>query len=267
MAPRRLGTMPGMPSLRSSVVTVSTSLLALSAVAAPTIAGGDESQSKSAQAVLLEVQRDLAKVKSFHFTATQTEKGVVSHMAGDIFASGAAGIAVTEGKGSARLILLRKAAYMKANAVYWRANGAGKMVAAKIAGRWVEVPVSAGDDFQSLKDLMPKHLASCVTRGLGTVSNNGVKTLGGRKVIVLESKGDRPGSTPGLLYVAAEGPALPLREVQTGPRRPGGKVDGRCSDPNDKSTKSEVTFSRFDRVPPLKAPKGALLLEDPGTTV
>jgi hypothetical protein len=118
-----------------------------------------------------------------------------------------------------------------------------------------------------LTKLSPKHLASCATTGLGTLSNNGVKTLGGRKVIVLEDKGDRPGTTPGLLYVAADGPALPLREVQTGPRKPGGKLNKRCDSASDKSTESDVAFSRFDRVPQLKAPRGALSFEDPGTTV
>lgn len=262
--------MHGMPRLRSSVVIVSTSLLALSAAVAPTIAGGAEAESKSPQAVLSDLQRDLGKVKSFHFAGSQTEKGAVSRMSGDVFASGSASIAVTEGKASVAMILLPKATYMKANAAYWRANGgkSGKTLASKIAGRWVKVPESAGDSVQPLlTKLSPKHLASCATSGLGTLSNNGMKTLGGRKVIVLEDKGDRPGTTPGLLYVAADGPALPLREVQTGPRKPGGKLNKRCESANDKSTKSDVTFSRFDRVSPLKAPRGALSVEDAGTTV
>jgi hypothetical protein len=260
--------MLSMLRIRSSFVTASIALCALGVAASSTIARGEES--KSPQAVLSDLQRDLGKVKSFHFAGSQTEKGVVTRMSGDVFASGSASIAVTEGKASVGMILLPKATYMKANAAYWRVNGgkSGKTLASKIAGRWVKVPDSAGDSLQPLlTKLSPKHLASCATTGLGTLSNNGVKTLGGRKVIVLEDKGDRPGTTPGLLYVAADGPALPLREVQTGPRKPGGKLNKRCDSASDKSTESDVTFSRFDRVPQLKAPRGALSFEDPGTTV
>ena len=118
-----------------------------------------------------------------------------------------------------------------------------------------------------LVKLSPKYLASCYATGLGTLSNNGVKTLDGRKVIVLEDKGDKPGTAPGLLYVAAEGPFLPLREVQTGPSKPGGKRDKRCDAGDDKTTTADVTYSQYNRVPRLKAPRGALSLEEPKAKV
>jgi hypothetical protein len=70
-----------------------------------------------------------------------------------------------------------------------------------------------------------------------------------------------------LLYVAADGPVLPLREIQTGPHKAGGKVNKRCdAASDDTSTAADVTFSRFDRVPPLRAPRNALSLENSGTT-
>ncbi len=257
-----------MSRLRSSAVTVSISLCAVMAAAAPTVADGGEA-SKSPGAILSDLKRDLGKVKSFHFAGRQTEKGAVTQLSGDVFASGSANIALTEGRASLRMILLPRATYLNANAVYWRRSGgkSGNALATKLAGRWVKVPASAGDSVKPLLDeLSPKHLASCVTVGTGTLSNNGVKTLGGRKVIVLQDKGDRPGTTPGLLYVAAEGPVLPLREIQTGPRKPGGKVNKRCDAASDASTAADVSFSRFDRVPPLKAPRNALDLESSGTT-
>lgn len=37
------------------------------------------------------------------------------------------------------------------------------------------------------------------------------------------AKDDRPGATPGLLYITADGPVLPMRDIQTGPRKVGGK--------------------------------------------
>jgi hypothetical protein len=260
--------MPDMPRLRSSIVIASISLCAVVAAAVPAVADGGEA-SKSPAAILSDLKRDLGKVKSFHFAGRRTEKGGVTQLSGDVFASGSASIALTEGRASLRMILLPKATYLNANAVYWRRSGgkSGKVLAAKLAGRWVKVPASAGDSVKPLLDeLSPKYLASCVTAGLGTLSNNGVKTYEGRKVIVLEDKGDRPGTTPGLLYVAADGPVLPLREIQTGPRKAGGKVDKRCDAASDASTAADVTFSRFDRVPPLKAPRNALSLENSGTT-
>ena len=47
--------------------------------------------------------------------------------------------------------------------------------------------------------LSPKNLARCLAGRSGTLTNNGLTTLGGREVIVVEAKGDRPGATPGLL--------------------------------------------------------------------
>jgi hypothetical protein len=256
--------MLGMPSLRSSLVTVLTSLLALCAVAAPTVAGGGEA-SKTPQAILSDMQRDLGKVKSLHFAGRMTDPSGVTRMSGDVFASGSASIGVSQGKASVRMILLPKSTYLKASAGYWRAADEeyGAKLASKLAGRWVKVPASVRDTVQSLLGLMaPKNLARCLAGRAGTLTNNGVQTLGGREVVVVEGKGDRPGATPGLLYLAADGPVLPVRDVQTGPRMAGGKIDKRCDSEDSKTTAADVTLSRYDRVPRLRAPRNALSLDD-----
>jgi hypothetical protein len=258
-----------MSRLRSSVLSVSIALFMVSAMAAPTVAGGGEA-SKTPQAILSDLQRDLAKVKSLHFAGRLTEPGKVTRLSGDVFASGSASIGIVQGKGSLRMILLPKSTYLKANAVYWKASGRkyGAILASKLAGRWVKVPGLTRASVQSLlSTLSPKNLARCFGSRPGTLVNNGVTTLGGRQVIVLEDKGDRPGTTPGLLYVKAEGRVLPVRSTQTGPRRAGGKLDRRCEEPNDKSTAGDLTMSRFDRVAPLKAPRNVLSLDDLGATV
>jgi hypothetical protein len=257
-----------MSRLRSSLVTASVVLFALGAAASPTVAGGGEA-GKSPKMILADLKRDLGKVKSFHVAGRQTDPDGVTRMSADIFASGSASIGIAQGKASLRMILLPKATYLNANAVYWRASGGkdGKTLAAKLAGRWVKVPGSVRGSVDSLlTKLSPKHLATCYSSGTAALSNKGVTTLGGRKAIVLEAKGDRPGTAPGRLYVAADGPVLPLREIQTGPRKPGGKLDKRCDEADDKTTAADVTLSQFDRVPPLRAPRGALSLESPGAT-
>jgi hypothetical protein len=249
-------------------VTVSISLFMLSAAAAPAVAGGGE-ESKTPKAILADLKRDLGQVKSFHFAGRQTDPDGVTRLSGDVFASGSASIGIAQGRGSLRMILLPRSTYLKANAVYWRASGGknGPALARKLAGRWVKVPASVRASVNAiLSKLSPKHLASCFSTGLGTLSNNGLKTLGGRKAILLQDKGAQPGTAPGLLYVTADSPVLPLRQIQTGPRKAGGKLDKRCDDANDKTTASDVTLSRYNRVSPLKAPRNALSLENSGTT-
>jgi hypothetical protein len=257
-----------MRRLRSSLVTASIALFALGAAASPTVAGGGE-VSKSPKAILADLKRDLSKVTSLHFAGRQTDPDGVTRISGDVFASGSASIGIAQGKGSLRMILLPRSTYLKANAVYWRASGGknGPALARKLADRWVKVPESVRASVAStLSKLAPKHLALCYSTGLGTLSNNGLKTLGGRKAILLEDKGAQPGTAPGLLYIAADGPVLPLRQLQTGPRKAGGKLDKRCDDADDKTTASDVTLSRYDRVPQLTAPRHALSLENSGAT-
>jgi hypothetical protein len=251
-----------MPPLRSSVVTASLALFALGVVASPTVAGGGE-VSKTPKAILVDMQRDLGKVKSYRVVATVREKNAVTKMSGDVFASGSADIVIGDRRGSVRMRQLPEASYIKADASYWKAAGGknGDLLAKKLAGRWVKVPASVSADLKSVvTKLSPKYLASCATVEAGTVINNGIKTVAGRRAIELEIKGDRPGTSPGLTYVTADGPVLPVRTVQTGPRKPGGKVDERCEEREDHSTSGEITFSRFDAVPKLVAPRGALSL-------
>lgn len=246
--------------LRSSLVTASIALFVLGVAASSTIAGDEAS--KSPQAILSDLQRDLGKVKSYHFVGRVTGPSGVTKVSGDV-APGSGSFGIVRGKVGVRMILLPKSTYMKANAAYWRASDKerGAMFAAKLAGRWIKVPESLRGPFKPLlSQLSPKHLAACVVAGAGTLTNNGLTTLGGRKVIVLEGKDDEPGATPGLLYIAADGPVLPLRQVQTGPRRAGGKLDKRCEEQaDDKTTAGDVTYSQYNRVPAIKAPRGAIV--------
>ncbi len=160
------------------------------------------------------------------------------------------------------MLQLPKALYMKASAAYWRSVGGknGNVLARKLADRWVRVPASVAADVKPWMTKLTEVLRVIVTLAYGTIVNNGIKRVAGRRAIELEYKGDRAGATPALLYVTADGPVLPLRSVQTGPRKPGGKIDERCDDADARTSSSEVTFSRFNAVPPLRAPRGALRL-------
>ena len=242
-------------------MTVSIASCALWAAAAPTIAGGGEA-SKSPNTILSDMKRDLVKVKSVHFAGSMTDPSGVTRMSGDVFASGSASFGVTQGKITFRMIMLPKSTYLRGNAGYWRtAPGAedDPELVARLTGRWVKVPTSVRDSIRSLMSTVSlKNLARCLAGRTGTLTNNGLTTFGGRRAIIVEAKDDRPGATPGLLYVTADGPVLPVRDVQTGPRKAGGKLDRRCDTPDNKITASDITYGQYNRVPPLRAPRGAL---------
>jgi hypothetical protein len=233
------------------------------ALAGPLAAASDESSKTPAQ-ILADVQRDLAKVRSYHFSGYEVDGRTTTRLAGDVSASGRADVTVRERGGSVRVILLPSAMYMKANAAFWKANGGtnGRKLAEKLADRWLKTDESGLKAL--IDDLMPKHVASCVSVGTGTLTKGGLGSVGSKRVVVVVDRGDKPGTTPGRLYVTTTGPILPLRLKQTGKRRPGGHIDRRCQDPDDTSTSSDVRFSGFDEPLHISAPHGALTIPDDG---
>jgi hypothetical protein len=235
------------------------------ALLAGTSASAADQGSKPAKQILADTARDLAKVRSFHVEGTEIDKDGRTRLSGDVLASGSLRLRATMGSMSFRLTVIGTATYLRANAAYWKAEGGatGKQLAASFANRWVRVPDSGGGGAaDALKQLTPKGLAHCIGRGTGTVTNEGTRTLGSRRVVVLVDKGDKPGSSPGRLYVAASGRALPLRVTQTGPRKPGGQLDPRCEDAASTTKRSDVRLSAFDKPVKITAPKGAIDLRD-----
>ncbi len=71
-------------------------------------------------------------------------------------------------------------------------------------------------------------------------------------------KGDRPGTSPGRLYVAATGEPLPLRTIATGPERPGGKQDPLCDSDTPTRAGVEVLFNRYNEPWTSTAPPDAI---------
>jgi hypothetical protein len=245
-----------MPRFRS-IVLVAPVLLVIVGFGGPLAAAADESSKTPAQ-ILADVQRDLGEVRSYHFAGSEVDGRTTTRLAGDVSAAGRADITIRQRASSVRVILLPPAMYLKANAAYWKANGGsqGSKLADKLAGRWFKT------DDASLKslvdDLLPKHVASCVAVGTGTLKKGGVAAVGGKRAVVVVDQGDKPGTTPGKLYVTNTAPILPLRLLQTGKRRPGGHLDKRCQDSDDTSTASDVRFSAFDEALRIKAPRGAI---------
>ena len=98
---------------------------------------------------------------------------------------------------------------------------------ASLANRWIERPASANQQLTSSFGLFaPSTLSRCLGENLGTLSRDGMTTVDGIPAVVVRQAGNLPGSNPGTLAEAKNGPAYPLRVASTGPTRPAGK--GRC---------------------------------------
>jgi hypothetical protein len=256
-----------MRSARSVLLPVAGSL-ALLALGGPLASAADES-AKSPEAILADVAHNLRPVHSFHMSGTEVDAGGRSSLTADLDSSGKADLTVRQGATVVRvLVVSRSATYLKANAAYWKAAAGkqGAAVAAQLADRWVKAPATSTKAFTSLfAQLSPKRLASCLTVGNGTLANGGTARVDGRWAVVIVDRGDKPGTTPGKLYVSTTGPAMPLRVVQTGPRRPGGHIDTRCEDAHDTSTASDFHLTAFDEPVHVTAPKNAIVLPADGT--
>jgi hypothetical protein len=204
----------GMVRIRSTALIMSIPVLALGAGGVAALADGGEAD-KDPKAIVADVKRDLGKVKSYHFAGNVTEDGTTAKLSGDVFASGQASVTVTEGTATVRMIVLPKAVYLKANAAFWKTSGGskdGSTLARKLAGRWVKEPAADGKDLTSLfADLTPRHVAKCIDAGTGTLTKQPSERIAGQDAIVLRDAGDKPGTTPGRIYLTPEAPVLPLR--------------------------------------------------------
>jgi hypothetical protein len=263
MSARWGGKSKGMLPLRSAVLTMSTAAVC-AAAAVPAVASADGlSSSTRPEDAIAQARTALGRVSNFQLKGTETDKdGSSTSLAGTFTASGPADVVLKQGSASAHLIVLTKALYIKANAAYWKGIVAKKeqSLATRLAGKWIKEPAGKGKDATSIlgDDTSPKKAASCLDSHVGTLTNKGEKDYSGGKVIVLADAGDKPGSAPGELWLD-ERTGLPVREVQTGPSKAGGRKDAACDDDwPSTTTKSDISLSRFGKAPKVVAPRHAV---------
>jgi pimeloyl-ACP methyl ester carboxylesterase len=120
--------------------------------------------------------------------------------------------------------------YFRANRAYYKSVGVTGADLAALPGHWVSATPS---QLGTAKGLLALTHSATLGRCLlgqyrGTLSVEGTASVDGRRAVVLADAGDRPGSAPGRIYVAATGPPLPLRLTSTGPARPGGSANATC---------------------------------------
>jgi hypothetical protein len=237
--------------------------------AAPAATTGSSEADKPAQEILQDMAKALGQVRSYHVAGTQKGKDGTMRLEGDVAADGRVNLTVDQQGSKIGLIVVGRDAYFKADADFWRktAGPSGAALAKRLANRWVKSPSGADKDMRELVDSVnPKTLSYCATRNVGELTKNGTADVDGQQAIVLVDAGS-PGSSPGKIFIAAEGRPLPLRIQQTGPDQPGGgKPDPRCDDDDsdDDSTGSDVRLSDFDQAVDIVAPPDAIDLSQLG---
>jgi hypothetical protein len=212
-------------------------------------------ESKAPQQALEETAAALRQVESFHIEGTQARGTEV--VKADFAGSKKLRLDVRQRDATARMVLIDGSVYMNANAPFWRRAEAGD-VAKELDGRWLKVPGAEGDLQKIAKEVDPAHLSRCLLKDHGTLAAGGTAKVRGQPAVVILDKGDRPGTSPGRLYIAATGEPLPLRTIATGPERPGGKKDPRCDSDTPTRAGDEVLFSRYDEPLDITAPPDAL---------
>jgi len=222
--------------------------------------------SKSGGQILADSEAALGRVTSLHVESTGLQSGQSLGVTGDIEVPGRVHVDLTQGRGSVQFILIGTTAYFSANAAFLAAQGMSGAVAARLANRWIQPSSASAFGVAGLLAASESATIGRCTLGphFGTTTVKGTSTLNGVPVIVLVDHGDVPGSTPRLLYLAATGPPLPLRIVQTGPQKLGGTPDATCGETKDdvsgESTNEIDNFSRYNAARPITAPPGALRL-------
>jgi hypothetical protein len=225
--------------------------------------------SKPPDRVLADAAAALRRVRSYHIEGTQTDKGGISRVTGDV-AAGRVRLSIRQGTGTVDLVAIGAETYIRANRTFWlehmpRTNPRAQAIASALGGRWIRPPASATRDLGSIAiQSRPASLAHCLTRETGTLGTAGSATVDGRTAVVVTAKGDVPGSTPGVIYVAASTPHLPLRVIQTGRRRRGGTFDPLCDERTPSTVAEDLRLAAFDRPVRIAAPAGAIDLSKLG---
>jgi hypothetical protein len=241
----------------------------LAAVPLAALAGcgdGDSSDandvaSKPANEIVADSAAALSKVRSFHAEGNQGGTQVVA----DLELPQTLRILLRDKATSASIIAVEGSVYIKADEAYWKQQGVGR-AAPKLAGKWLKSPTTTAELRDLTKGLDPETLSRCLTKEHGTLAKGGEETVDGQKAVVVVDKGDKPGTAPGKLYVAATGDPLPLRTLATGNERPGGKKDPSCDSDGSRTKKGDETkFSRYNESFDIAAPPGAVAIGGSGT--
>jgi pimeloyl-ACP methyl ester carboxylesterase len=229
-------------------------------------AGAGTSGERAAR-LLAAAEAALDRVHSFHLRATSTIATLKVSVAGDVVLPGKISVVVRDGASVIELRAIGSSVYFRANRAYLASTGSTGAALAELSGHWASTTAAQLPTVGDLAALAsPTTLGLCLLgQRLGTLSVGAPSSVAGRRAIVLIDAGDRPGSAPGRLYLAASGPPLPLRLTSTGPSRPGGSADPACHQPSSASstvvTGSDEFITDVNAPIRISAPAGAASIE------
>ena len=239
--------------------TAVASTAASSTPKAPTHTANREA-SKSPQQVLADAASALRGADGYELQGTITEGGQQLQLQLLVDARQSLEMKATIGGTAYQVLRGPLASYVRGNASFWTRHLGAR--GAVLANRWIRTSTAAG--LSALGNFEPATMARCLAEDHGTLSIAGTTSVNGQRAIVLRDAGNLPGTQPGKLAVATTGPPYPLRLTATGHQRSGGRIDvcnnGRAST----YYQGTLTFSRYDRVPPIQAPTHAI--QSPGAT-
>lgn len=173
---------------------------------------------------------------------------------------------IHQGTHVASVTAVHGSAYLKANAAFYESfAGVPGAAVHLLAGRWIKFSPEEGVG-SLVKGLDLATLGKCLIRGTAREAEafavTGLTTVNGRPAIAITDTGDRPGSTPGKIYVAASNTPLLLRLLATGKQQPGGTKHGECNEATEATQPGEeLTFSRYNAPMKIVAPAGAVELK------
>jgi hypothetical protein len=228
---------------------------------ASTTRGISSTRGGSPAKLLSAAQLALRSSHGYEMQGTITKNGHTVAIAVTVDGAQSLKLSLSQGSGVAQMITTPTGSYLRANEAFWapRLGARGQM----LANRWFKVPpIEAGRLARGLGAFRPSTLARCLGEHHGTLSLAGRTTVDGVPAIQIRDAGNAPGTSPGLLAVAASGPPYPLRALETGSTRPGGPIDS-CNAGGTGETRGSVTLSHFNHVPPVQAPRGALTIPSP----
>jgi hypothetical protein len=214
--------------------------------------------SKPAPQIVSDAAAALKRVHSVHMQGKQALGNEPTALEADLEPPGKVSLSFDQRSGTASIIAINGAVYIKANAAYWKKQKVGS-AAATLAGKWFKSPTSAAQFRNLTRNLDVATLSRCLARDHGTLNVGGKATVDGQPAVVVVDQGDNPGGTPAKLFVATKGEPLPLRLVATGNERPGGTRDPQCNSSGSRGhAGDELTFSKYNEELKIAAPPGAL---------
>jgi hypothetical protein len=225
----------------------------------------DEASKPPAQ-ILDDTAGALKRVHSVRLQGTQTIDDQKTAIRADLEPPAKVSLAYDQRGAAASIIAVSGSVYIKANETFWKKQGVGR-AGTTLAGKWFKAPTSEAEFKDLTKGLDVATLSRCLVQNHGTLAKGGTATVNGQPAVVIVDKGDRPGSTPGKLFVATKGEPVPLRIVATGEQRPGGIKDRQCNDPSSRThAGDQLSFTKYDQALKIAPPLGALDLTELGRT-